>query len=77
MRYETHFLDSSPGLDDIFDTATGRYFDSAQQIIDVLNTLVALEQAYAVASAIMRSNPVGVPPRLVSEWGAVVEKVER
>lgn len=30
----------------------------------------ALEQAYAVAAAIMRARPVWIAPRLVSEWRA-------
>lgn len=36
----------------------------------------ALKQAYRVASAIMRSQPVGVPPRLVNKWRAAQQQVE-
>ncbi|MCA9366900.1 hypothetical protein KC887_01380 [Candidatus Kaiserbacteria bacterium] len=35
-----------------------------------------LEQAYSVASAIMRSEPIGLPPRLVKEWREAVQAVE-
>ncbi len=38
--------------------------------------VAALEQAYRAACAIMRSNPVGVPERLVKAWQAAAVKVE-
>jgi nucleoside-diphosphate-sugar epimerase len=38
--------------------------------------IASLEQAYRVAQAIMRSNPVGVPVRLVKAWQAAAVKVE-
>ena len=36
----------------------------------------ALRTAYAVACAIMRSQPVGIAPRLVQAWREAVLKVE-
>lgn len=38
--------------------------------------LTALRTAYQTAAAIMRSQPVGIAPRLVQAWREAVEKVE-
>lgn len=38
--------------------------------------VAALEQAYRAAAAIMRSQPVGVPPRLVQAWREAQQAVE-
>lgn len=38
--------------------------------------LTALRSAYAVAAAIMRSQPVGIAPRLVQAWREAQQAVE-
>lgn len=47
-----------------------------QQYIGLKKQRDALRTAYQTAAAIMRSQPVGIAPRLVQAWREAVDKVE-
>lgn len=61
-----------------FVRATVDHLDNRNQALEiVIAENDALQSAYAVASAIMRSQPVCVPPRLVQAWREAQQAVEK